>query len=158
MSFRSIYPRFSVTLDCGDEQMTKQSHKDECDIHKILSNYKRTGIISHITQRQAMYADLPDAIDFQASIELVREAQEAFAELPATVRETFRNDPYQLLAAIGDPARTEELRALGILAGGAPAPGAGPMPVPASAPGSVGVSSPTAPPAGAPPAPAPSGA
>lgn len=99
----------------SDELITKQSHKDECDIHKILKQFKKTGIITHINTRQALYQDLPASMDYQEAIEMVRDAQSAFMELPALVREQFKNDPYQLLAALGDPARRAELEELGIV-------------------------------------------
>lgn len=137
MSLRSLYPRNRVLALSSDELMTKQSHKDECDIHKILSQYKRTGIIAHINARQPVYADLPDSMDYQDAIEIVRDAQEAFAELPASVREKFNNDPYNLLAAISDPSKAEELRDLGILKRPTPSdfnPPAPAAPAPAPAP------------------------
>lgn len=110
-----FYPnRLRVQLDCGDEMITKQSCRDECDIHKILNQYKKTGILTHINSRQAIFADLPDAMDYQQSIEVVREAGEAFAELPATIRERFNNDPFAFLQAIGDPRRRSELEDIGV--------------------------------------------
>lgn len=134
MSHRSLYPRTQVLARLTDELVTKQSHKDECDIHKILSQYKRTGIIAHINSRQPVFADLPDQHDYQDAIEVVRDAQGAFAELPATVRDQFDNDPFKLLEAIGNPERHAQLRELGIMkpAPAAPATDAPPPPPPAA--------------------------
>lgn len=112
MSF--YHPHKRVTFDCGTQSRTEQSHKDECDIHKILNQYKRTGILNHITQRQAQFVDLPDALDFQSSVNTVLEGQKAFAQLPSTVRDRFGNDPAQFLAALGDPSFRPELEALGV--------------------------------------------
>lgn len=119
MSFYIKHNR--VTLDCGTQSRTEQSHKDECDIHKILNQYKRTGIITHITSRQAQFMDLPDAMDFQSSVNTVLEAQKAFSQLPSTVRDRFGNDPAQFLAALGDPAFRPELEALGVFKKSEPA-------------------------------------
>lgn len=107
--------RRRVTLDCGNQLVTKQAHKDECDIHKILSQYKKTGIIRHITNRQALYTDLPNSMDYQEAIHMVKDAQNAFSELPSSVREGFNNDPYEFLAALGDPAQREKLQELGVI-------------------------------------------
>lgn len=126
MSFYIKHSR--VTLDCGTEEITKQGHKDECDIHKILNQYKRTGILTHITTRQALYADLPDCSDYQSSINTVLEGQEAFATLPASVRDRFKNDPANFLAAIGDPSMRAELEELGVFKKRAPEPSASPVP------------------------------
>lgn len=107
--------RRRVALDCGDEQMTKQSHKDECDIHNILAQYQRTGIMTHINERQATYEDLPDQVDYQQALHTVMAAEAAFAELPSKVRDHFDNDPARFLAAFGDPTAADKLREFGLL-------------------------------------------
>jgi phage internal scaffolding protein len=111
--FRHPHKRITINFD-GVEDMAHQSHKDECDIHKILNQYKKTGILAHITQRQPLYADLPDASDYQRSLNVILEGHEAFATLPAVVRDRFQNDPSEFLAALGNPALRGELEALGV--------------------------------------------
>jgi len=146
MSLRSNTPRNRVLALHEDEMVTKQSHKKECDIHEILKQYQKTGIINHINSREGAFTDLPEALDYQAALELVRDAQEGFSELPSLVRERFNNDPYELLAAIGNPELRPELVELGII--NAPAPGTGAMPLPTAAPAPQGTTSPTAKPDG----------
>lgn len=118
LGFYRPHPR--VTLDCGDQMMTKQSHKDECDIHNILRQYQRTGIIEHIQTQQPLFTDLPSDLDYQSSMNTLIQAQNTFAALPATVRDSFSNDPGRFLAAFGDPAQHERLQALGLLKPEAP--------------------------------------
>lgn len=108
-------PRNRVQFSCGDEMVTKQSHKDECDIHKILKQYQKTGVITHVTNRQPTFVDLPDEMDYQAGMNTLLRAQDAFAELPATVRDHFANDPARFLGAFNDPAQHDYLRAVGLL-------------------------------------------
>lgn len=96
-------------------EMTKQAHKDECDINRILKQYSKTGIINHIRQGEPVFADLPDPLDFQEALSVVSSAQAAFSELPALVRARFDNNPAALLEALNDPAMWPELRELGIL-------------------------------------------
>lgn len=98
----------------GTESMTKQSHKDECDIHKILNQFQKTGIINHISPNQPRYLDLPDSFDYQSAINLVLDAQEAFATLDASVRDRYGNDPERFLAAIQDPTQREYLESVGV--------------------------------------------
>lgn len=107
--------RRRVSIDCGKELVTKQSHKAECDIHNILSQYRRTGIITHVQAARPTYTDLPDGLDFQASMNLILQAQETFAALPARVRDHFRNDPQAFLAAFQDPSQADTLRGFGLL-------------------------------------------
>lgn len=125
----SIHPRNRVFAMHSDKLSTKQAHKKECDIHEILKQYQKTGIINHIQSRQAEFADLPAAMDYQEAIEIVRTAQEGFSELPSKVRERFANDPFNLLAALNDPGMRDELVELGILnaPAAAPAPQAAPV-------------------------------
>lgn len=107
--------RQRVTVETVGPSRAKQSFKEECDINNILAQFKRTGIVRHITQRQALYMDLPSDIDLQTSLAIVRKADKAFSELPAKVRDRFGNDPARLLAALQDPRMTDELRDLGLL-------------------------------------------
>jgi phage internal scaffolding protein len=94
--------------------MTKQSFKDECDIHKILKQYQRTGVINHIANARPTYMDLPDTMDYQASMNTIIYADEAFATLPSSVRDHFGNDPARFLAAFSDIKQRDYLIQLGL--------------------------------------------
>lgn len=130
-------PHERVTLDCGDEMITKQEHKDECDIHNILKQYQRTGIITHVQSARATYTDLPDPVDFQESLHTIMIAEEAFGNLPAKVRDHFGNDPGRFLAAFNNPAEYDFLREVGILKPTTPPPPVDP-PANTNAPSSSG--------------------
>jgi phage internal scaffolding protein len=112
--FRHPHKRVSIDFT-GTYSVTEQSHKDECDIHKILNQYKRTGILTHIQKQQPLYMDLPEAAELQQSYEIIRDAHDAFAALPASVRDRFKNDPKAFLGAFADPSMQDELRGLGLL-------------------------------------------
>lgn len=119
--------RKRVSFSCGDEMVTKQSHKDECDINRILRQYQRTGIITHVQNARPTYEDLPSNVDFQQAMNTVLEAERAFVALPGKVRAHFDNDPERFLAAFYDPNQVETLRGFGLVpqaaaAGGASAP------------------------------------
>lgn len=113
-------PHNRVTLDCGDEQITKQAHKQECDINYIMKQYQRTGILAHINTQQPIYGDLPDTIDYQESLNMIMRADETFASLPAVVRDHFNNDPAAFLAAFTDPDQAEKLQEFGLVEKPAP--------------------------------------
>lgn len=104
-----------VTTPVGELSMTKQSHKDECDINKILSQYKKTGLISHISNNQPQFMDLPSDIDYQSSLNIMLRAEDAFAALPSLVRDHFANDPERFLRAFGDASQRPYLEELGLL-------------------------------------------
>jgi len=111
--FYRPHPRY--LQEVGEFSMTKQSHKDECDINLILRQYQRTGIINHVQAARPTYSDLPDAIDYQASLSILMEADQAFQNLPAKVRNHFANDPATFLAALTDPNQADQLREFGVL-------------------------------------------
>lgn len=95
---------------------TKQSFVEECDINNILKQYQKTGQIRHITAQaeKGQYVDLPEPIDFQESLNTVMRAEEAFATLPAKLRNRFGNDPSEFLEFMGDPANQDEIIKLGL--------------------------------------------
>lgn len=102
---------------CGTQLITKQSHKQECDINYILTQFKKTGIITHISNQTPVYDDLPDQFDYQSSLNLLQAAGDSFSALPSVVRRYFDNDPALLLAALHNPEMRSKLEELGILKG-----------------------------------------
>lgn len=112
--------------------MARQEFKDECDIYNILRQFQQTGVITRVQTAQPLWGELPDDIDFQAAMHTVMSANEAFASLPADVRNHFNNDPQAFLAAMYDSSREDELRGLGLLNAKATAPPDPPLPSPSS--------------------------
>lgn len=112
MSYRE---RIRYQTPVGDTSMTKQSHKAECDIHNILKQYEKTGVITHVQTASPTYTDLPTDVDYQSAMNTLLAAQAAFSELPARVRSHFDNDPQAFLAAFVDPAQEQTLRDFGLL-------------------------------------------
>lgn len=95
--------------------MTEQKFKDECDIHNILSQFKRTGMIAHIAKHQPEFQHFPENIDYQDNLQIVMDAQYNFSKLPAKLRAEFNNDPGLFLNALHDPANRGRFEDLGIL-------------------------------------------
>lgn len=95
---------------------TKQSFVAECDINNILKQYKATGMIRHMSAKAAsgVYADLPDEIDFQQSMNIVQQGERAFASLPSKVRSRFHNNPTEFLEFMGNPENVDEAVKLGL--------------------------------------------
>lgn len=104
-----------VFAPVGTRSRTKQSHKDECDINNILRQYQRTGIITHVRNARGTYEDLPSGVDFQAAMNTILEAEAAFENLPAAVRDHFANDPQRFLAAFQDEKQRPALEEFGLI-------------------------------------------
>lgn len=97
--------------------MTKQEFVRETDINNVIKSYSQTGMVNHINAKaaQGAYQDLPDAFDFQESLHIIKQAEEAFMTLPAKVRDRFGQDPAEFLAFLNNPENADEARKLGIL-------------------------------------------
>lgn len=125
----------------------KQEFVSQCDINNIVKSFQLTGQISHISAKaaQGAYVDLPSDLDFQNSMNIVIQAEQAFASLPAKVRDRFGHNPEEFLAFVQDPENADELIKLGLrnppprraqepATGSGGAGGPPPAPTPESAP------------------------
>lgn len=103
-----------VGLDCGDEALTQQSFKDECDINITLARYGQGASLSPPVPWESV--DFTGVHDFESAQAVLLDAQDAFDLLPATVRERFHNSPAELIHFISDDKNVSEARTLGLLA------------------------------------------
>lgn len=92
---------------------TKQSHKDECDINRIMAKFKVTGAIEHRNEYEGTYGEISD-VDFTTAMQLITTAQQAFDDLPSNLRKKFGNDPTNYLEFVQDPENLEEMYDLGL--------------------------------------------
>ncbi len=113
---RNIHSSKRVQRDLDPEHpgQTVQSAKDECDINKIMARFALGGEINHINKAQAHYGDFSNAQSFSDAYTAVANAEQAFAELPAHVRDMFGNDAEAFLYKLDDPSFVAELERLGI--------------------------------------------
>jgi len=121
---------------------TKQCHKDECDIVKIMARFDRTGTISHVNKYEAAYADYSD-FDYHDQLQKLTKGREIFDELPAEIRREFNQSPTAFFEFVNDPANKDDLlKKLPALAApgdqhrglGDPEPPPEPVPTPEPAP------------------------
>lgn len=100
---------------CVGESMTKQAPAEETDVNLIVARYVKTGDTSALMRVQGSFADVSTIGDFNECMQKIKGAESAFQELPAEIRDYFNNDPGQLADAMSNPARVEELTAMGLL-------------------------------------------
>lgn len=98
----------------GGPLMTKQSMAAETDINQIMKRWIAHGVPPLSGNRVGTYGDFSRAPDFQTALNMVREAEEQFDQLPAHIRKHCRNDPAEFLAMVYDPDRQAELVKLGL--------------------------------------------
>lgn len=112
----NIHGRRRVQRDLDPEHpgQTVQSQKDECDINKIMSRFALGGEINHINKAQAHYGDFSNALSFSDAYTAVANAEQAFAELPAHIRDLFGNDAEAFLYKLEDPEFVKKLEDLNV--------------------------------------------
>lgn len=85
-----------------EESMTVQDEAGEADINKMMDRFGVTGNIN-LTKRSPLPEDYIRIENFQDAMNLIRQAQESFNELPAEVRSKFENDPAKFEEWLQDP-------------------------------------------------------
>lgn len=101
-----IRKRFSERVQVGvactaEEKRTKGSFKEECDINKIIARAKKSGMLPP-SAKVPVYGDFADVPSYQAALDLVIQAEAAFAALPADVRAECFNSPQVFLEKVKD--------------------------------------------------------
>lgn len=101
-------------FDTGDEAITQQSFKEDCDINVILKRFAVTGELPD-NVRVPQYVDFEETFDFMSSMNVIRAAEEAFAAMPAVVRDRFNNDPAKFVEFANDASNYDEALKLGLV-------------------------------------------
>lgn len=92
-----------------DDGRTKQCHRDECDIQKIMARFDKTGTISHLAKFEGVYADFSD-FDFHEQTTKLAQGETIFAELPAEIRREFGQSAAAFFEFVNDPENAKDLR------------------------------------------------
>ena len=82
--------------------------------HNIMAKFQQTGVINHAAKHQASYCEA-DGTTFQEAMNIVIEAQEAFSDLPSSLRSRFGNDPAAYLNFVSNEENHPEMERLGLL-------------------------------------------
>ena len=106
--------RNRVTLKFTEPSMTQQNFKDECNINSIMKRYEKTGILSHVSGKTPIHGDFSDIPDYQATLNKITEAGEAFASLPAAVRRRFNDNPAEFVEFCVNPENGADLVEMGL--------------------------------------------
>lgn len=114
-----VYSRFdlppSPSLKFAKASLTRQEFADESDLNKIMEKYAAGIAPIPRGDRAPMFGDFSSLPDYQTSLEMIRQADDAFMQLPSKLRERFDNDPAKLLDFLGDKANREEAISLGLI-------------------------------------------
>lgn len=119
MKFFTRYsPGQSPSVEFNLPSLTDQSQKDECDINRILQRYRETGYLTdplHPATRKPIFGDFTDIPDYQAALDLIAKADDAFMQLPAKIRDRFSNNPQEIFDFLNDEKNRDEAVKLGLI-------------------------------------------
>jgi Chlamydia-phage Chp2 scaffold (Chlamy_scaf) len=94
--------------------LTQQHEQDETDINFIIQRFTRTGILPE-ARVLPTYGDFTsEATDYQSALHLIKQADDAFASLPAQLRAHFRHDPAAFMEFMNNDPDPQLLLDLGI--------------------------------------------
>lgn len=98
-----------------DESLAVQADAEAADINNIVKKFGVTGSLPY-GELQPIYDDFTQyPTDYHTALNLIRNADNAFMEMPAEIRSAFDNDPGSFLNAINDPTHHARLRDLGLI-------------------------------------------
>lgn len=100
-------------LFCSDPTRAQQQFEEECNINTIVERFGITGQLPQNLQ-VPLQNEFTEIMDYQSALNKLIEADHAFSQMPAPVRERFGNDAGAFVAFCSDPANLEEARKLGI--------------------------------------------
>lgn len=113
-----------VSLVCPEPTRTQQHQEQEANINTIVRNFGLTGQLPQIPLPPPL-EEFADIFDFQSAMNTMAAAKHSFQQLPADVRDAFKNDPHNFVGTVDsmlaeqDPARRENnlgiLRAMGLM-------------------------------------------
>lgn len=115
--FTKLNPAKGSQFDqSGQKTRTRQSEKDNCDINKIMERFNRSGKLPTMQTSPPRYGDAI-AVDYATSLNIVKQAQDSFRQLPAETRKYFDHDPKNFLEALSNPSEEDKqkLVKLGLL-------------------------------------------
>jgi len=96
-----------------DPGMTEKSHADECNINVIMAKYQQTGQLPQLVMKP-LFGDFTETPDYRQAVETIREAEEAFLQIPAKIRLQFGNDPGEFIKFCSDEKNAEQLTKWGL--------------------------------------------
>lgn len=115
VKFKTAYgDRTRKGFETSGDSLTQQSHAAAADVRNIIKQYDRTGLIANVNKGIAQYGDYSEINEYSEALNMVREANESFATLPAEIRQQFNNNAGLFFEFATDPKNKEEMVKMGL--------------------------------------------
>ena len=115
-SYSNRPPRRQFMND--EPSLTIQSAADETDINVMIARYQKTGSFHGSTNMPTVRPEFGDFVgvpEYQNAMNILLQAHDQFAALPANIRDRFGNSPEKYLAFLSDTSNKEEAIKLGLV-------------------------------------------
>lgn len=110
-----MYGSPRLVCDNNEPSMTKQSFKKQVDINNIIAGYQRNGLITHVSSKKPIFADVTGVKDYQSAVDAVKAADASFMAMPPYIRKFFANDPGKMIAFLADSKNVDKAVELGLM-------------------------------------------
>ena len=115
IKFKTAYgDRNRSGFETTGESLTQQSHAAEADVRNIIKQYDRTGLIANVNKGIAQYGDYSEINEYAEALNMVREANESFSQLPSEIRQQFNNNAGLFFEFATDPKNKEKMIEMGL--------------------------------------------
>lgn len=106
-----VKPKLMCTKE---ENRTKQSFKNMCNINEIMKKYKKNGELPGIIKENPKYGDFTNVPTYQEGLNTIIKAQAQFDALPSNVRKRFHNEPAEFLEFVNNEENKDEMIKMGL--------------------------------------------
>lgn len=114
MTFASAYSKKTRSkIMFKDISLTKQSQIDEADINKIISRHTNTGVLADLDKLERVYGEIT-ATDLLTANTMLKDAHEAFMEIPSAIRSEFDQNVGAFIDYATDPENITQMREWGL--------------------------------------------
>lgn len=96
------------------ESMAQQQFREETDINTIVERFGLTGEMPD-DFKMPVSGDFTGITDYHSAMNTVRQAEEAFLQIPAGIRAEFNNDPGRLMSFLEDDKNRAKAMELGLV-------------------------------------------
>ena len=103
-----------VGFETEGESLTQQHFSQESEINNIIAYHDRTGIIKNVQQGVAQYGDYSEVNEYRESLDMIRQADENFMQLPSNIRRQFNNNAGDFFEFATNPENQEQMIEMGL--------------------------------------------
>jgi phage internal scaffolding protein len=115
IKFKTAYgDRTRSGFETTGESLTQQSHAQAADVRNIIKQYDKTGLIANVNKGIAQYGDYSEINEYAEALNMVREANESFAEIPSHIRQQFGNNAGAFFEFATNPKNSEKMIEMGL--------------------------------------------